>query len=238
MEKKIFGTDGIRGDANQYPLVPDLIMRLAVSVGHIFKQRVGKKRPTVIIGKDTRLSGYMIEPALTSGLTACGIDVVLVGPMPTSAISMLVSSMRADFGIMISASHNPFHDNGIKILDHRGYKLSDETELEIENLLNQDYQQLLVSTIDMGRANRLYDVQGRYVEFAKNTFNRKLRLNGLNIVVDSANGAAYKVSEEILWELGANVYPINNKPDGFNINKECGATYPSALVAAGKRAKG
>jgi phosphoglucosamine mutase len=228
MARKYFGTDGIRGRANG-TITPDLALRVGQAAGLIFLR--GEHRHRVLIGKDTRLSGYMIENALVAGFTSVGIDVFLTGPMPTPAVAMLTRSMRADAGVMISASHNAYDDNGIKLFDPDGYKLSDEIELEIEKLIDSDLSARLAKAPDIGRAKRIDGVQDRYVEFAKRTLPRNLSLEGLRVVIDCANGAAYKVAPEALWELGAEVFPIGVDPDGFNINRDCGSTAPDALAA-------
>ena len=222
MARKYFGTDGIRGSANSDPMTAAIALRVGMAAGRIFTR--GAHRHTVVIGKDTRLSGYMLEPALVAGFTAMGMDVILVGPMPTPAVAMLTRSLRADLGVMISASHNPYHDNGIKLFGPDGYKLSDDTEEQIESLIEAEMQSDLAESADLGRAKRLDDAQGRYIEFVKNTFPRGLRLDGLKIVVDCANGAAYKAAPTALWELGADVVTYGVEPDGFNINKYCGST--------------
>jgi phosphoglucosamine mutase len=225
---KFFGTDGMRGKANISPMTPDIIMKVAAATGNYFKK--GCLHPKVVIGKDTRLSGYMIEPALVSGFVSVGMDVMLVGPLPTPAISMLVKSLRADLGVMISASHNPHEDNGIKLFDREGFKLSEQVEREIEaRVLNQNGLEGLVSSSELGRVKRLEDAAGRYIEFVKNTFPKNLRLNGLKIVVDCAHGAAYKVAPKVFWELGADIIVIGDQPNGYNINLECGATYVEHL---------
>lgn len=222
MTRKLFGTDGIRGTANTHPMTAEIAMKVGMAAGHHFVR--GNHRHRVVIGKDTRLSGYMIEPALVSGFVAMGMDVLLVGPMPTPAVAMLTHSMRCDLGVMISASHNPFCDNGIKLFGPDGYKLPDDVELELEKLIESDLQSKCVAPEKLGRAMRLEDASGRYVEFAKKTFPADLRLDGLKIVVDCANGAAYKVAPEVLWELGADVVPVGVSPNGTNINKDCGST--------------
>ena len=203
-------------------------MKLGMALGKYFT--VGGHRHKVVIGKDTRLSGYMIEQALTSGLLSMGMDVFLFGPIPTPAVAILTKSMRADLGIMITASHNQYEDNGIKIFDKDGNKLSDETEIQIENLMDTDLQKLLVNPADIGRAKRLEDANGRYIEFLKSTFPKSQRLDGLKIVIDCANGASYISAPLILWELGAEVIPIANEPDGTNINQECGSTNTRLLA--------
>ena len=229
MAKKYFGTDGIRGRANQFPITADNILRVAMAIGSYFQ--AGDHRHRVVIGKDTRLSGYMIENALTSGFTAVGMDAFLLGPVPTPAVSMLTKSLRADIGIMISASHNPYYDNGIKIFDKNGEKLPDEVELEIEKLID-DNKELYVDATNIGKATRLDEGKYRYIEFAKNTFPKDQDLSGLKVVVDCANGAAYAIAPKVLWELGANVIAIGNNPDGYNINENCGSTSPEQLSKA------
>ena len=226
MTRQYFGTDGVRGTANREPITSDVVLRLAMAAGQRFRR--GSHRHLVVIGKDTRLSGYMLEPALQSGFVSMGMDVVLVGPMPTPAIGMLTTSLRADLGVMISASHNPFYDNGIKLFGPDGFKLSDADESEIERLMNSDTLEL-AEPHRLGRARRLDDAQGRYIEAVKRTFPASLRLDGLKIVVDCANGAAYKVAPSVLFELGASVIPMAVQPDGTNINRECGATDTRAL---------
>ncbi len=227
--KKYFGTDGIRGTANQFPMTPEVALKVGMVLGHKFTD--GEHRHRVVIGKDTRLSGYVIEPALTAGFASAGMDVFLVGPVPTPAVSMITKSLRADIGIMISASHNPYYDNGIKIFDKNGHKLSDEIEREIEEILDHDMQQYLAKPKDLGRVQRLEDPRGRYIEFVKNTFPKNKNLNNLKIVVDSANGAAYAIAGTIFWELGAQVTQIGYNPNGFNINEGCGSTSPELLKA-------
>ncbi|NDF11670.1 MAG: phosphoglucosamine mutase [Proteobacteria bacterium] len=225
--RKYFGTDGIRGQANQAPMDAETAMKVGRAAGFLFKK--GTHRHRVVIGKDTRISGYLIEPALTAGFISVGIDVVLVGPMPTPAVAMTTRSLRADLGVMISASHNTFEDNGIKLFDPNGLKLSDEVERSIEALMHEDPENMTVPPQKLGRAKRLDDAAGRYVEFVKYTFPKKRRLDGLRIVIDCANGAAYRLAPAILWELGAEVIPISVEPNGFNINKECGSTYPDLI---------
>lgn len=227
MARKLFGTDGIRGKANLEPMTAGTALRVAMAAGHRFTR--GEHRHLVVIGKDTRLSNYMIEPALQAGFTAMGMDVVLVGPMPTPAVAMLTLSLRADLGVMISASHNPFEDNGIKLFGPDGYKLSDEVEEEIEALIENGLDDHLAAADKLGRARRLEDAQGRYIEFVKHSFPRDLRLDGLKIIVDCANGAAYKVAPRVFHELGADVVPMAIEPDGTNINRDCGATATAAL---------
>ena len=223
-KKAFFGTDGIRGIANQGNITAEIAMKLGAAAGTIFTN--GNHRHLVVIGKDTRRSGYLLEPALTAGFIAMGMDVLLVGPMPTPAISMLVKSLRADLGIMISASHNPYQYNGIKIFGPTGAKLDSVTEDKIANLIN-DYPKNIkfASPENLGKATRLDDAPGRYIEFAKSTFPNNKTLTGMKILVDSANGAAYHLSKKIFWELGAEVIHIGNQPDGFNINKDCGSTH-------------
>jgi phosphoglucosamine mutase len=222
-ERIYFGTDGIRGTANTPPMIPDIALKLGQAAGQVFLR--GDYRHRVIIAKDTRLSGYMVEPALTAGFVSVGMDVVLVGPLPTPAVAMLTRSMRADIGVMISASHNPFHDNGIKLFGPDGFKLSDSKEHTIETLM-QNGNIKLAAPDKLGRARRLDDARGRYIEFVKNTFPKQLRLDGLKIVVDCANGAAYQIAPAVLFELGAEVIPLGINPDGFNINQDCGSTNP------------
>ena len=225
MNRKFFGTDGIRGLTNTEPMTAATALRVGQAAGAHFLR--GDHRHRVVIGKDTRLSGYMMESALVAGFTSVGMDVVLLGPMPTPAVAMLTTSMRADLGVMISASHNPFADNGIKLFGPDGYKLSDEDEAAIEARIEQAPK--LVSPDSIGRAKRIDDARGRYIHHAKSTFPDALRLDGLKIVVDCANGAAYHVAPEALWELGADVIPIGVSPDGTNINDGCGSTHPQLL---------
>ncbi|PZR83634.1 MAG: phosphoglucosamine mutase [Stutzerimonas stutzeri] len=226
MTRKYFGTDGIRGRANGV-ITPDLAMRVGQATGIAFRR--GDHRHRVVIGKDTRLSGYMIETALIAGFTSVGMDVLQLGPMPTPAVAMLTRSMRADLGVMISASHNPYEDNGIKLFGPDGYKLSDEVEAEITRLIDSDLGKQLSPSALLGRAKRIDSAHARYIEFAKRTLPRNLGLDGLRIVLDCANGAAYKVAPEALWELGAEVITIGDEPDGFNINRDVGSTRPEAL---------
>ena len=230
MTRSLFGTDGIRGTANQEPMTAATTLRVGMAAGRHFTR--GAHRHRVVIGKDTRLSGYMLEPALTAGFISVGMDVVLIGPMPTPAVAMLTRSLRADLGVMISASHNPYGDNGIKLFGPDGYKLSDEVEREIEARMENGLEDGLAPPDKLGRALRLDDADGRYIEFVKNTFPRGRRLDGLRIVLDCANGAAYKVAPTVLWELEAEVIPLAVKPDGFNINKNCGSTSTDAMRAA------
>jgi len=227
MTRKLFGTDGIRGRANTDKMSPETALRVGLAAGLQFVR--GDHRHKVIIGKDTRLSGYMLEPALVAGFTSAGMDVLLVGPLPTPAIAMLTRSMRADLGVMISASHNAFEDNGIKLFGPDGFKLSDETEIEIERLMQTDLSARLAAPADLGRARRLEDAAGRYIENAKASFPRGLTLDGLRIVIDCAHGAAYRVAPTVLAELGAEVIRIGVTPDGFNINLDCGSTHPLRL---------
>ena len=226
MSRKFFGTDGIRGLANEEPITPQTVLRLAMAAAERFRR--GDHRHTVVIGKDTRLSGYMLEPALTAGFISMGMDVVLVAPMPTPAIAMLTRSLRADLGVVISASHNPFQDNGLKLFGPDGYKLSDETEAQIEAMMEKG-DLVLAKSAELGRARRLEDAPGRYIEFVKQTFPRGKRLDGLKVVVDCAHGAAYRVAPSVFWELGVEVVPVGVRPDGLNINKNCGATDPSYM---------
>lgn len=227
MARKYFGTDGIRGKANKGKLSAELAMRVGMAAGLQF-QKAGE-RSRVLIGKDTRLSGYLIESALTSGFLSVGMDVLLVGPMPTPAVAMLTRSMRADVGVMISASHNPYEDNGIKLFGPDGFKLSDDIERQIEAYIDADLSGRLADSQRLGRAKRVEGVHARYVEFAKRTLSRPLDLGGLRVVIDCANGAGYRVAPEALWELGAEVIAIGDEPDGFNINHECGSTAPDLL---------
>ena len=229
MTRKLFGTDGVRGLANTFPMTPEIAMKVGMAAGRLFTR--GEHRHRVVIGKDTRLSGYMIEPALVAGFTSVGMDVFQFGPLPTPDVAMLVRSLRADLGVMISASHNPYHDNGIKLFGPDGNKLSDATEHEIEALMANGLEAGLAAPAKLGRAKRVDDSQARYIEFAKRTFPKHLRLEGLRIVIDCANGAAYKVAPAVLWELGAEIFPIGVDPDGFNINDDCGSTHPEALAA-------
>ncbi|WP_319532936.1 phosphoglucosamine mutase [uncultured Cohaesibacter sp.] len=226
---KYFGTDGIRGCANSYPMTAEIAMKVGMATGKIFRR--GDFRHRVVIGKDTRLSGYMLEPALTAGFTAMGMDVFLLGPVPTPGVAMLTRSLRADLGVMISASHNPYQDNGIKLFGPDGYKLSDEVEAEIEAMLETDMSKYLTRPDRLGRAKRIEGVHDRYIEFAKRTLPRSLSLDGLRVVIDCANGAAYRVAPDALWELGAEVVKIGVDPNGFNINDNCGSTSVGTLVS-------
>ncbi|MCE8519061.1 phosphoglucosamine mutase [Ruegeria pomeroyi] len=228
MNRKIFGTDGVRGRANVYPMTAATIVHLATAVGHYFGR--DHKRHRVVIGKDTRRSCYMLENALTAGFTAAGMDVFALGPMPTPAVGRLTPSMRADIGVMISASHNPHYDNGIKFFGPDGYKLNDQAEAEIEELMMRDLP--LVDAEYVGRVTRLNDAVSRYVEYVKTTLAERVRLDGLKVVLDCANGAAYKIAPEVLWELGAEVIPIGVTPNGYNINEDCGSTSPARAARA------
>jgi phosphoglucosamine mutase len=227
MNRKFFGTDGIRGLANKV-ITPDLAMKVGQAAGLIFQN--GDYRHRVVIGKDTRLSGYMIENALVAGFTSVGMDVLVLGPMPTPAVAMLTRSMRADLGVMISASHNLFEDNGIKLFGPQGFKLTDEVERQIETLIESDLSLKLARPSALGRARRVDDVRARYVEFAKHTLPRNMSFEGMRVVIDCANGAAYKVAPEALWELGAEVFSVGVEPDGMNINRDVGSTSPVALA--------
>jgi phosphoglucosamine mutase len=229
MKRKLFGTDGIRGTANKWPITADVAMRVGMAAGLVFTR--GNHRHRVVIGKDTRLSGYMIETALVAGFTSVGMDVFQLGPMPTPAVAMLTRSLRADLGVMISASHNRYVDNGIKLFGPDGYKLSDAVEARIEDLLEDDLSARLAQSDKLGRSTRVDGGRDRYIEFAKRTLPRDQSLEGLRVVIDCGNGAAYKVAPEALWELGADVVPIGVDPDGFNINEGCGSTSPAALAA-------
>jgi len=225
MTRKFFGTDGIRGTTNVEPMTAETALRVGQAAGAHFLR--GDHRHRVVIGKDTRLSGYMMESAMVAGFTSVGMDVVLLGPMPTPAVAMLTRSMRADLGVMISASHNPFADNGIKLFGPDGYKLSDDTERAIEQRMEKGPK--LAKSPEIGRARRIDDARGRYVQFAKDTFPEHLRLDGLKVVIDCANGAAYHVAPDALWELGAEVVPLGVTPNGLNINDDCGSTHPGVL---------
>ena len=227
MSRKFFGTDGVRGRANSYPMTADFCLKLGAAAGSYFR-RANKKSHRVVIGKDTRLSGYMFENALTAGLTSSGMNVLLLGPVPTPAVGLLTNSMRADLGIMISASHNEHNDNGIKFFGPDGYKLSDSAELEIEALVSKGIG--YVSPEDIGRAKRIDDGRYRYIERVKSSFPNQMRLDGLKVVIDCANGAGYKAAPEVLWELGAEVIPVGVSPDGRNINLECGSTSPTVAA--------
>ena len=230
-KRAYFGTDGIRGEANRHPMTAEVALRVGLAAGKLF-QRGGDRRHLVVIGKDTRLSGYMIEPALVAGFTSVGMDVRLFGPLPTPAVAMMTRSMRADIGVMISASHNDFADNGIKLFGPDGYKLSDEHELQIEALMDEGLQEGLAAPRGLGRVRRIDDAQARYVEIVKATFPRNLSLSGMRVVIDCANGAAYKVAPTALYELGAEVISVGVSPDGMNINADCGSTHPGAMAKA------
>jgi phosphoglucosamine mutase len=227
MSRRYFGTDGIRGRANVFPMTPEVAMKVGAAAALSFQR--GDHRHRVVIGKDTRLSGYMFENALVAGFTSAGMDVFLLGPVPTPGVAMLTRSLRADIGVMISASHNPYYDNGIKLFGPDGYKLSDEIELQIERMLDEDLTPRLAASANLGRAKRIDGVHDRYIEFAKRTLPRSMSLSGLRVVIDSAHGAGYKVAQAALWELGADVVSINDEPDGTNINRDCGSTHPIAL---------
>ena len=232
-KRSYFGTDGIRGQANQFPMTAEVALRVGMAAGKMFRNG-GDRRHLVVIGKDTRLSGYMIEPALVAGFASVGMDVRLFGPLPTPAVAMMTRSMRADLGVMISASHNNFADNGIKLFGPDGYKLSDEIEIQIETLMDEGLQEGLAGPKDLGRVVRMDEAQARYIEIVKATLPRTLSLGGLRVVIDCANGAAYKVAPTALYELGAEVIPIGVSPNGYNINEECGSTSPAAMVRAVK----
>ncbi|MDX5403122.1 MAG: phosphoglucosamine mutase [Rhodobacterales bacterium] len=224
MTRKLFGTDGVRGTANIHPMTAEMALRIGAAVGRYFRREGGSTVHRVVIGKDTRLSGYMFENALTAGLTSTGMNVLLLGPVPTPAVGLLTTSMRADLGVMISASHNPASDNGIKFFGPDGFKLSDEAEAEIERLIEAGVEPAKAQNI--GRAKRIDDGRFRYVERVKSTFPAGMRLDGIKVVIDCANGAAYKAAPEVLWELGADVIPVGVNPDGRNINLDCGSTHP------------
>jgi phosphoglucosamine mutase len=232
-KRTYFGTDGIRGQANRHPMTAEVALRVGLAAGKLFRSR-DDRRHLVVIGKDTRLSGYMIEPALVAGFTSVGMDVRLFGPLPTPAVAMMTRSMRADLGVMISASHNSFADNGIKLFGPDGYKLSDEQELGIEAFMDEGLQEGLAAPRALGRVLRIDDAQARYVEIVKATFPRNFSLSGLRIVIDCANGAAYRVAPTALYELGAEVIEIGVAPNGMNINEECGSTHPAAMARAVK----
>ncbi len=232
-KRAYFGTDGIRGQANRHPMTAEVALRVGLAAGKLFRT-AGDRRHLVVIGKDTRLSGYMLEPALVAGFTSVGMDVRLFGPLPTPGVAMMTRSMRADLGVMISASHNNFADNGIKLFGPDGYKLSDEMELRIEAHMDEGLQEGLAEPTELGRVLRVDDAQARYVEIVKATFPRHRNLNGLRVVIDCANGAAYKVAPTALYELGAEVIPVGVSPNGLNINEECGSTYPQTMGRAVK----
>ena len=226
--RKLFGTDGVRGVANLDPMTSEMAMQLGRAAAHIFMRRAGRHQ--IVIGKDTRISGYMLESALMAGICSMGVDVLLVGPMPTPAIAFLTRSLRADAGVVISASHNPYQDNGIKFFSSNGFKLPDEVEARIEKLIMSDEIRHLRPTADLiGKAYRIDDAEGRYIEFAKRSLPKELDFQGIKLVVDCANGAAYKVAPTVLRELGASVEVIGNKPNGMNINSGCGAVHPELL---------
>jgi phosphoglucosamine mutase len=227
MSRKYFGTDGVRGKANSGAMTADMVLKIGMAAGNLYRR--GSHRHRVVIGKDTRLSGYMIEQALTAGLLAAGMDVFLLGPVPTPAVAMLTRSMRADLGVMISASHNPYFDNGIKIFGPDGYKLSDEQELEIEQMVESPEAIPVANSDEIGRATRIEDAGARYIEFAKRTYPRDSNLDGLRIVIDTAHGASYKTAPTALWELGAEIIRIGDAPNGFNINEKCGSTAPQVM---------
>src|SRR4029079_18969700 len=227
MARRFLGTDGIRGSANSTPMTSEVALRVGMAAGKLFTN--GSYRHRVVIGNDTKLSGYIIESALAYGRNGVGMDVFLLGPMPTPAVAMLTRSLRADLGVMISASHNPYADNGIKLFDPDGYKLSDEAERQIEALMEAPSGELLASAERIGRAKRIESAQERYIEYAKRTLARNIRLNDLRVVIDCANGAGYKVAPDALWELGAEVIKIGVDPNGRNINHKCGSTSPEAL---------
>lgn len=228
MARKLFGTDGVRGEANSEPITAATALTLALAAGAHFRR--GEHRHRVVIGKDTRLSGYMLETALTAGFLSMGMDVLLLGPLPTPAVAMLARVMRCDLGVMISASHNPYQDNGIKLFGPDGYKLSDAIEAEIERrMAENDFARSLSPSAELGRAKRIDDAPGRYIEFVKSAFPKGRSLDGLKVVVDCANGAAYKVAPTVLWELGAEVIPVACEPNGTNINKHCGAVHPASM---------
>ncbi len=232
-KRAYFGTDGIRGEANRFPMTAEVALRVGMAAGKIFMSK-DERRHLVVIGKDTRLSGYMIEPALVAGFTSVGMDVRLLGPMPTPGVAMMTRSLRADLGVMISASHNAYIDNGIKLFGPDGYKLSDAREIEIEALMDQSLADGLAGPTALGRVARVDDSQARYVEIAKATFPRRLSLSGLRVVIDCANGAAYKVAPVVLYELGAEIVKVGVEPNGANINEECGSTHPEAMAKAVK----
>ena len=230
-KRAYFGTDGIRGLANRHPMTAEVALRVGMAAGKVFKSQ-DERRHLVVIGKDTRLSGYMVEPALVAGFASVGMDVRLLGPMPTPGVAMMTRSLRADLGVMISASHNAFTDNGIKLFGPDGYKLSDDKEIEIEALMDQGLADGLAAPTALGRVARVDDSQARYVEIAKATFPRRLNLSGLRVVIDCANGAAYKAAPEVLWELGAEVIPVGVTPNGTNINDRCGSTHTETAAEA------
>lgn len=228
MTRRYFGTDGIRGHANRFPMTAEIAMRVGMAAGITFRR--GNHRHRVVIGKDTRRSGYMIENALVAGFCAAGMDVVQLGPMPTPAVAMLAKSLRADLGVMISASHNAYMDNGIKLFGPDGYKLSDEIEARIEELVDQNMEGMLAESDSLGGAKRIDGVHDRYIEYAKRTLPGTISFSGLRVAIDCANGAAYRVAPAALWELGAEVVAIHDEPNGFNINDDCGSTHPASLI--------
>lgn len=234
LERKYFGTDGIRGTANSFPMTPEIALKVGQAAGQYFRKKTPHARPTVVIGKDTRVSGYMVESALQAGFTSVGFYTLLVGPMPTPAVAFLTRSLRADLGVMISASHNPFEDNGIKLFGPDGFKLPDSVEREIEALMEEedDREIILAGADKLGKSVRVEDAMGRYIESCKAAVSDKLALDGMRIVVDCANGAAYKIAPKILWELGAQVIRIGAEPDGYNINRNCGALHTDGLKQA------
>ena len=234
-KRAYFGTDGIRGEANRHPMTAEVALRVGMAAGKVFMSQ-DERRHLVVIGKDTRLSGYMIEPALVAGFASVGMDVRLLGPIPTPGVAMMTRSMRADLGVMISASHNTYSDNGIKLFGPDGFKLSDARELEIEALMDEGLQERLAAPDALGRVARVDDAQARYVEIAKATFPRRLSLSGLRIVIDCANGAAYKVAPTALYELGAEVMRLGVEPNGFNINNDCGSTHAARVRVVQHRA--
>jgi phosphoglucosamine mutase len=233
---KVFGTDGIRGKANTYPMTPEMALRVGKAVALYFQKKNSREKHRIVIGKDTRLSGYMLETALTSGIVSMGVDVFLVGPMPTPAISHLTKSMNCDAGIVISASHNPSEDNGIKIFDTQGFKLGEKAEAEIEAMVLSEELNSSASPHSIGKAHRIDDAKGRYIEFAKNSAGN-IPLLGLKVVLDCANGAAYHIAPDVFSELGAETIVLNDKPDGYNINKDCGALHPEVIQEAVKKHK-
>ncbi|MEK6692202.1 MAG: phosphoglucosamine mutase [Nitrospirota bacterium] len=234
--KRLFGTDGVRGIANTYPMTSEMALQIGRAAAHIFRSGPGRHR--IVIGKDTRLSGYMIESALTSGICSMGADVVLLGPLPTPGVAFITRSLRADAGVMISASHNPFEDNGIKFFSREGFKLPDELERKMEDLIfSGALDHIRPTAKEVGKAYRIDDAVGRYIEFVKGTFPKGMTLEGMRVVVDSANGAAYKVTPWVLKELGAEVISLNDKPDGLNINRDCGSIHPDIILKAVKACK-
>ncbi len=232
----LFGTDGIRGTINKYPMLPNEILNFSIAIGNMLQKIVESRhekgyKPKVIIAKDTRLSGYVIESALTAGLAAAGVNVTLVGPMPTASVPMLIKSIRADLGIMITASHNPFYDNGLKIFDEQGYKISGKREMALQEIILSQEGLKLALPQQLGKVNRLEDVRGRYIEYVKSCFPKNLNLEGIRVAVDCANGAAYRIAPNIFWELGAEVVNVGCEPNGININEGCGSIHPGLLSA-------